>query len=209
MSVQGDGGADKRVQAILDRVRAGDASAREELLRRCSDRLLRLTRKMFAGFPRLRRWVEEEDVLQNALLRLHRALRDVDVQTARHFFNLATVQIRRELHDLSHHFYGPLGIAANHQTGDGPPDERGGLIHNVPARTPDGKGWLRFHEAVEKLPPEQQEVVDLLFYEGLTHDETARVLGVSARTVKRRWKEVKEQLLQTTQREGSRDDARR
>jgi RNA polymerase sigma factor (sigma-70 family) len=198
MSVQGDGGADQRVQAILDRVRTGDASAREELLRHCSDRLHRLTRKMFAGFPRLRRWVEEEDVLQNALLRLDRALRNVDVQTARHFFHLATVQVRRELLDLSHHFYGPLGMAANHQTGDGPPDERGGLIHDVSARTPDGKGWHRFHQEVEKLAAEQQEVVNLLFYEGLTHDEAARVLGVSTRTVKRRWKEVKEHLMRNT-----------
>ena len=187
-------GADLQVQALLDLAHAGDAAAKNELLRHSADRLLRLTRKMFRSFPKLRRWVEDEDVLQNAMLRLHRALKDVDVLSARHFFSLATVQIRRELHDLAKHYYGPHGIGANHQTGRRPPDEKGGLIHSISARAPDGSGWLRFHEAVERMAAEEQEVVNLIFYEGLTFDEAARVLGLSARTVKRRWKGIKDAL---------------
>lgn len=187
-------GLDVRVQALVVRARTGDVTARNDLLQHSADRLLRLTRKMFRGFPRLRRWVEEEDVLQSAMLRLHRALQDVDVQSARHFFNLATVQIRRELHDLARHLYGPHGIAANHQTGRGPPDEKGGLIHSIAAQPSDGKGWVRFHQAVENLPKDDQEVVNLLFYEGLTVDEAARLLSVSPRTVKRRWKDIRDAL---------------
>lgn len=194
-----DEGADHRIQALLDKVRAGDVAARNELLQHSSDRFLRLTRKMLAGFSKLRRWVEEEDVLQNAMLRLHRALQGVEVQSVRHFFNLATLQIRRELHDLSKHFYGPHGIGANHQTGKCSPDEKGGLIHNISAQSPDGKGWLRFHAAVEQLAADEQEIVNLIFYEGLTFDEAARVLGLSVRTLKRRWKEVKQRVRQEAQ----------
>ena len=44
------------------------------------------------------------------------------------------------------------------------------------------------HELVEALPDEKREIVDLLFYQGLPQSETAALLGVSERTVKRRWR---------------------
>jgi RNA polymerase sigma-70 factor (ECF subfamily) len=53
----------------LDRMRAGDLSARDELLHNLCGRLERLARTMLHRFPRVRRWAETDDVLQNALLR--------------------------------------------------------------------------------------------------------------------------------------------
>ena len=47
--------------------------------------------------------------------------------------------------------------------------------------------WTRFHDAAGSLPDEQREVFDLLYYQGMTQDEAAALLGVSDRTVKRRW----------------------
>lgn len=57
----------------LDRVQAGDLAAREELLRGVGNRLERLARKMLRRFPGVHRWVETDDVLQSALVRLLRA----------------------------------------------------------------------------------------------------------------------------------------
>lgn len=51
--------------------------------------------------------------------------------------------------------------------------------------------WSEFHETVNNLPDEQKEVVNLLFYEGMSQEEAAIVLGVSLRTLKRRWQEAK------------------
>src|SRR4051812_10202529 len=98
------------LQHCLDRMRQGDAAARDELLRHVTGRLERLTRKMLKDYPGVRRWTETGDVLQNALLRLLRALADVQPATVRDFFALATVQVRRELLDLARHFQGPLGL---------------------------------------------------------------------------------------------------
>ncbi len=42
-------------------------------------------------------------------------------------------------------------------------------------------------EALEKLDPEQGHVVELRYFGGLSIEETAQVLGVSASTVKRDW----------------------
>jgi hypothetical protein len=63
-----------QIQRCIDRLRAGDASARDELLARASARLTRLTRKMLGDFPGVHRWEETDDVLQNAVVRFCRAL---------------------------------------------------------------------------------------------------------------------------------------
>ena len=39
-----------------------------------------------------------------------------------------------------------------------------------------------------RLDPRQEQVVDLRFFGGLTEEETAEVLGISPRTVKRDWR---------------------
>src|SRR5256885_9614190 len=47
--------------------------------------------------------------------------------------------------------------------------------------------WTELHEQIGALPDEEREVVGLLFYQGLSQAETAEVLGISLRTVQRRW----------------------
>ena len=41
------------------------------------------------------------------------------------------------------------------------------------------------------MPTEHRELFDLLYYSGLSQEEAAEVLGVSERTVKRRWRSAK------------------
>src|SRR5262245_20688111 len=71
---------------------------------------------MLKGFPKVHRWEQTDDVLQNAALRLHRTLQQMAVEPSRHFFRLAALNIRRELLDLAKHYYGPLGQGARHAT---------------------------------------------------------------------------------------------
>src|SRR5262245_7811376 len=102
------------LQDWLTRLRAGDATARNELVGRTCSRLERLARKMLRGFPRVRRWADTNDVLQNALVRLLRSLETVRPESPREFFALAAQQIRRELLDLARHFFGPEGPGTHH-----------------------------------------------------------------------------------------------
>lgn len=129
-------GTDTQLQNLIDLALRGDSSARESLLHHACDRLLRLTRKMFHGYPNLRRWEQTDDVFQSALVRLHRALAEVRVESVRHFFNLAAVQVRRELLDLAKHHYGPEGGGTNHHTDRIPADDDGGSLHDR-AEEPD------------------------------------------------------------------------
>lgn len=186
---------DTQLARLIEASLEGNPRARDELLHHACDRLFALTRRMFRNRPGLRRWEQTDDVFQNAMVRLHRALSATEVRSVRHFFNLASVQIRRELIDLGRKHFGPHGIGRNHHTDHQPSDERGGSLQKVEAEPGDVEEWTDFHERVEALPADVRELVGLLYYEGLSHDEVAGILGVSIRTLRRRWQEAKLLLL--------------
>ena len=169
----------------------GGDDARNKLIAHASERLLRLARRMLREYPGVRRWEQTDDVRQNAALRLQRALSDVDVKSSKHFWHLATLQIRRELIDLARHHLGPEGHGRHHHT-DGAgkaADDPGGGLHSLPygkgePSTPEA--WIEFHELVEGLPEEQREVARLRWFGGLAHQEVANVLDMTLDTVKKR-----------------------
>ncbi|MBN9120449.1 MAG: sigma-70 family RNA polymerase sigma factor [Planctomycetes bacterium] len=175
--------------AHIGRFRAGDASALNELIRLAGVRLEALTRRMLRDYPRVRRWAQTDDVLQNALVRLCRALDQVRPASAREFFALAATQVRRELLDLARHYSGPENAAAHHESwaaepgGPHVPPDRSDLTNDPVALT----DWREFHEQVAALPDAERETFGLIFYQGLTQEDAADVLGVSVRTVQRRW----------------------
>ncbi|WP_435011953.1 sigma-70 family RNA polymerase sigma factor (plasmid) [Tundrisphaera lichenicola] len=173
----------------LDRMRAGDASARDELIRGFQGRLEALARKMAGRDRRVARWVEAEDVLQNALLRLLRSLETVKPDSTRAFFGLAAEQMRRELLDLARHYYGPEGQGANHDSvAPRPADSRPALDPPGPvANVNDLERWTRFHEEAERLPVREREVVGLVFYHGWTQAQVAELFQVDVRSVRRWW----------------------
>lgn len=188
------------LQKLLNYGTLGNDEVYEELLARACERLRVLARKRLRGFPALRRWVETDDVLQQAMLRLHRALQQVRPSTVGSFFGLAGLQMRRELHDLHRHHFGPHGVAANHHT-----DSGSGLLNAADdAEMP--VGWDRFHDLVEALPDDERAVVDCLFLNELTQEETAQVLAVSLRTVKRRWQSARIRLQAAIELGGCRND---
>jgi RNA polymerase sigma factor (sigma-70 family) len=189
-----------QIQLRLDRLRAGDQSARDELLALAGERLRRLARRMLRRHRDVRRWEQTDDILQNAALRLCRALDEVQPASVRSFINLAAVQIRRELIDLARHYQGPEG-PGRHRTGRlgpessaspiGPPEP--GTDTDDPARL---AAWTEFHHQVEALPVEEKEIFDLLWYQGLPKAEAAALLGVTERVVRYRWQSARVRLHQ-------------
>jgi RNA polymerase sigma factor (sigma-70 family) len=180
------------IQQCLDRCRAGDATARNDLLKCAYARLERLTRRMLGDWQRVHRWEQTGDVLQNASMRLYRALADTQPLSPADFFRLAARNIRRELLDLAKHYYGPCGEGANHATVHGQAEsDAGGPMAAEMAVTDENPAnlaaWAEFHTQVDRLPEEDREVFDLLWYQELSQAEVATLLNISERTVKRRW----------------------
>jgi RNA polymerase sigma factor (sigma-70 family) len=172
-----------RIHDQIQRMRSGDATARDELLRDVSDRLERLARRMMKDYPRVRRWADSNDVLQNASMRLLRALEKLTPGSTREFFALAAVQIRRELIDLARHYAGPRGLAPpTDDSAEPAAPEREAVLE------PDLDRWTEFHLAVDRLPAKEREVVSLIHYHGWEQAQIAELFGVDERTV-RRWQQ--------------------
>ena len=186
-------GQSAEIQKWLDRLRAGDDSARAQLLTCARQQLERLTRKMLRGWERVRRWEQTPDVMQNALLRMYRALSECRPASAVEFFRLAATSIRRELQDLAKHYYGPQGDGANHATpnwkthGASADESAAWQFSQLDDDPADLAIWTEFHAGVARLPDEERAAFDLLWYQELSQAEAAELLGISQRTLKRRW----------------------
>src|SRR5262245_51177499 len=139
------------LQDCLERFQQGDSAAGKELINKTWERLSELTHLMLRSYPRLKRWEQTDDVLQNALMRLWRAIEAVKPASLRDSYRLATLQIRRELLDMVRHHFGPQGPAAHHQTnvadkpssGHAVPAFEAANVSLDPARL---AAWSEFHQ---------------------------------------------------------------
>lgn len=162
------------------------------------ERLRNLSRKILADRPGVQRWEEIDDLVQNSSLRLWKALEKHHPPTPLDYFRLAASVIRRELIDLTRRHFGPMGLGANQAKSwiqDGSknlsPVDLKSDDTNDPVKL---ENWSEFHEYIEGMPPEEQTLFDLLWYQGLTLNDAAEAMGMSERTVRRRWRSARVSL---------------
>ena len=177
------------LQHELQHLNEGHLESRCTIVELCCERLRTMARRMLRSYGHVKRWSDTDDVLQASLMRLYRALAAVRPESVRKFYGLAATQLRRELIDLARSHYGPLGIGTKHDSDGGKaaencvdPFEPRSLIE-----------WTEFHETIETLPEVEKEVISLLWYDGISRQECARLLGISLSTLKRR--EVSARLI--------------
>jgi RNA polymerase sigma-70 factor (ECF subfamily) len=174
------------VRDLIARFQAGDNSALDSLIRRTQERLGLFARRMLGGFPGVQAREQVEDVLQNALIRLTRALRQEMPASVADFFGLAALHIRRELLDLARgHARRPTAPLAKD-----PPEQAGDSSTELDR-------WTALHEAAGRLPEELRQVFGYTFYHGWTQKQIAELLGISDRQVRRRWVEACLRLKET------------
>lgn len=168
------------LQRLLDEAAYQGGQSYDALLTHSVERLRVLARKGLRDFQRLTGLLQTDDVLQEALLRLHGSLKEVRPSSLRGYMGLASVQIRRILIDMARNLLGPQGFGKNELTGQ--------PLQNHPNRITDSVDrWIVFNDMIDSLLPEEREVVDLLFVHGMTHEEVSTLLEISVSTSKRRW----------------------
>jgi RNA polymerase sigma factor (sigma-70 family) len=177
------------IQRLLDRHRQGDTQARNELLERSYNRLLKIASTLFQeDFSGLRGRHDLESVVDETWMSLRRALETTQPETADGFFGLVFLKVRQALlqianrqrrHDLRRRD-GPLDA--------GEPEALDVFDRPDTTNEPRRLAILtEFHCQVDKLPADERRVFELHYYLGLTQEETARLIEVHPRQVSRLW----------------------
>jgi RNA polymerase sigma factor (TIGR02999 family) len=167
---------------------AGDAHSGEELLPLVYSELRKLAAAKMATEPP-GQTLQPTALVHEAWLRLQ-ALRKQDWQNRGQFFATAAEAMRRILVDNARR-----KRAQRHGGGQ----ERVELPEAGIAAPADDDRLLAVHEAVDKLAladPRKAELVKLRYFVGLSVDEAAEALGISAPTAKRDWAYAKAWLYQ-------------
>lgn len=188
----------RRVERLLADLQAGDDTARDKILEACDERLRQLAHRLLGNFARVRRWDNTDDVAQGAAMRLYRALGETIPNSPRGLLGLMATVIQRELLDLARKHAGNMSYASNHHTNvQDWPQGTVYFVDEAVAETGDDEDipldrWEAFHAVVEELPEEAKELFRLVWYLGLDRREVAEAMGMSIRTVARRWDEARE-----------------
>ena len=186
-----DGNTTIEIEKCLAELKAGDPQARNRLISIACERLRKLTRKILYGEQRICQEVESDDLLNDALIQLMKGLDEIQPNDSQHFFRLASQHIRWSLINLARKVYGTKGYRT-HEKGmkqDSPEETQD---WNPPARDSSFNPfklmeWTEVHEKAEQLPEKEKEAFDLLYYQGLTQNEAADLMGVSSRSVRNYW----------------------
>jgi RNA polymerase sigma-70 factor (ECF subfamily) len=181
------------IETIHASLRADAMTANLEI-QSIEGRLRLLARRMLSQYPSVGRWDETDDVLQEALVRLDRALIQVSPGSDLHIMRLGALQIRRVLLDLARRYSSSHHFASNHESRE--VEELMGTDRLSSDGSLTIEDWSEFHRQADQLPPPLREVVDLLWYMGLSQREVADTLEVTERTVQRRWREARLALHQ-------------
>ena len=171
------------VQRYLDAL--GAESTAEPIVRLLLDRAVCRLRQLcvavlYRGYPRLTRPplnLQADEMLGALVERLLKALREARPPTVRQFFALASQHMRWELNDLARRLDKQ---PANVPLADGSVPA---LMNSDSGLTSDAR---RMIAVIDGLPPDEREAFDLVRIQGMTPSEAAEILGVTAKTVKRR-----------------------
>lgn len=128
-----------------------------------------------------------------AAVRLIKSLRAVRFTTPAHFLCIAANQIQYTLIDLTRRKkLGHLPARGGCDEGPDPAGERAADSSDDPATL---AMWEEFHVAVAALPPDDRQLFDLLYYQGLCLADASDLLGVPAGTLKKRWRNAREAFM--------------
>ena len=171
------------VTELLIEIRSGNREAEAKLIPLVYSQLRRLAGYYLRG-ERPNHTLQPTALVHEAYLRLTR-FHDVDWQSRSHFFATAASVMRRILVDHARAQLARKREAFNNAISL---DET--LILS-PARSSQLVALDDALNRLSKLDLRRSKIVELRFFGGLSEEETALLLGISARTVKRDWRIAK------------------
>jgi len=176
-------GEQRELTALLKAWSDGDKDALEKLAPRVHQELHRLAARYMAG-ERPNHLLQTTALINEAYIRLI-GWKNVRWQNRAHFFGVSARLMRRILVDAARAGKGPKRRGDFSDTS---------LDEAFVFRPEKSSGLLALDEALTRLSEvdaRRSQIVELRFFGGLNEAETALVLGVSERTIRREWKLAK------------------
>jgi RNA polymerase sigma factor (TIGR02999 family) len=170
------------ITRLLHQSQGGNKAAFDELIPVVYDQLYRLASRRLSS-ERQGHTLRTTEIVNEAYLRLVDS--DVDWNDRAHFYAIAAQTMRRILIDH----------AKSRNRG-----KRGGEFEKVPLDSafelgsPSGSNLLEVNEALERLfatDPRKGRIIELIVFGGLTYDEAAAAIGISAASLHRELKLAK------------------
>ena len=160
------------ITKLLQAWRNGDKEAFDKLMRLVEPELKKIAHHFMCN-ERAGHILQTTALVNEALIRLIRE--NIDVENRRHFYGILKRRMRQVLIEIARRR--PLG---EHISADD-------------AEIPSEKAQevLTLERALTKLGEMDQDklaIIEYRFFIGLTHDEIAQLLGISATTVQREWR---------------------
>jgi RNA polymerase sigma factor (TIGR02999 family) len=178
----------REITDLLAALRSGDRTALDRLLPLVYDELRRRAHRQLGRGGRSAT-LSTTGLVHEAYLRLVESPRP-DWENRNHFYGVAVKAMRSVIVDYARR------RGARKRGGDA---RRIDLDENLLRVEEDASQILAVHEALSRLAAVDErlgELVELRFFGGLSVEETAQVLGVSDRTVKRDWTKARTLLYQ-------------
>lgn len=176
------------VTNLLVQLKNGNRDAEPRLIPLVYAELRRLAGHYIRG-ERPGHTLQATALVHEAYLRLV-GQKEISWQNRAHFFGVAANLMRRILVDHAR------AKQAKKRGGSG---QKLSLDEAVLVKPEAPEQFLALDEALERLArrdPRQSRIVELRFFGGLSEEETAEVLGISTRTVKRDWSVARAWLYQ-------------
>jgi RNA polymerase sigma factor (sigma-70 family) len=176
-------------QDLVDRLGKGDSTARQALLQRIHDRVLRIATTLFDETSSVA--VNPRDLTNEigaAWRRLASEHEHTHTRTVDEFFGAVFGEVRTILLELARQQQRPdsgrvLDAGDEDQTRACVAPNGSGTRHD-----PGNLTVLRdFHQQIEQLPADLRAVFELRYYGGFSQAEIAAVLGLDTKRVSRRW----------------------
>ena len=178
----------ERITQLLRAAQAGDAAAADQLLVVVYEQLHHLARARMAHLPP-GQTLQPTALVHEAYLRLIDK-GGVSWESRQHFFFAAARAMRDILVEQARRKAGPARAGGRHHQ---ELDEACAVLE------PPAENVLAVHEALEELEkqdPLKAKIVLMRYFCGLTTEETADVLGLSASTLDRKWRYIRAWLLE-------------
>ena len=175
------------VTALLKAWSGGDQAALERLASHVYEELRHIARRYMRN-ERAGNTLQATALVNEVYLRLAN-VKNIDWQQRAQFFAIVAQMMRRILVDAAR-------ARGSHKRGGGAIKVN---VDEAPVLSPERDSSLvaldEALEAFSKLAPRQSKVVELRYFGGLSEEETAEVLRISVRTVRRDWDFAKSWLM--------------